>query len=82
MYGYIFISGARIRRTKIKELAISANQSAKNTLKGVVGLSQKLMNTSTGLSGVNATLREARQFLQDSSVTSMSGYPYRKVGIM
>ncbi|XP_054980794.1 laminin subunit alpha-1 [Sorex araneus] len=63
--------GARTRGSKVRELATSANRSAKNTLKGVVGLSQKLLNTSTGLSGLNASLRVARQLLQDSSMTTL-----------
>lgn len=72
MLVYKFISGIRDKGTKIKKLAISANQSAVSTLKNVVGLSQKLLNTSTGLSRVNATLRETNKLLQDSSMTSMS----------
>ncbi|EPQ08178.1 Laminin subunit alpha-1 [Myotis brandtii] len=63
--------GVRDKRTKIKELAISANQSAASTLKNVVGLSQKLLNTSTDLSKVNATLQEANELLRDSSMTSL-----------
>lgn len=70
---YEFISGVRDRGTEIKELAISANQSAVSTLKNVVGWSQKLLNTSNDLSRVNATLRETDKLLQDSSMTSMSG---------
>ncbi|XP_077756139.1 laminin subunit alpha-1 [Canis aureus] len=63
--------GVRDKGTRIKELAISVNQSAANTLKNVVGLSQKLLNTSTDLSRVNATLQETNQLLQDSSMTTL-----------
>nr|XP_035961897.1 laminin subunit alpha-1 isoform X1 [Halichoerus grypus] len=63
--------GARDRGTKVKELATSANQSVASTLKNVVGLSQKLLNTSTDLSRVNATLRETNRLLQDSSMTAL-----------
>lgn len=76
MLAYEFISGVRDKGTKIKELAISANQSAASTLKNVVGLSQKLLNTSTDLSKVNATLQEANELLRDSSVTSTSRSPF------
>nr|KAF6422583.1 laminin subunit alpha 1 [Rousettus aegyptiacus] len=68
--------GARDKGTKIKELAITANQSAASTLKNVVGLSQKLLNTSMELSRVNATLRETNKLLQDSSTISMSWSPF------
>ncbi|XP_006761995.1 PREDICTED: laminin subunit alpha-1 [Myotis davidii] len=63
--------GVRDKGTKIQELATSANQSAASTLKNVVGLSQKLLNTSTDLSKVNATLQEANELLRDSSMTSL-----------
>nr|XP_036864248.1 laminin subunit alpha-1 isoform X1 [Manis javanica] len=63
--------GVRDRGTEIKELAISANQSAVSTLKNVVGWSQKLLNTSNDLSRVNATLRETDKLLQDSSMTTL-----------
>ncbi|XP_036274949.1 laminin subunit alpha-1 [Pipistrellus kuhlii] len=63
--------GVRDKGTKIKGLAESANQSAVSTLKSVVGLSQKLLNTSTNLSKVNATLQEANDLLRDSSMTSL-----------
>lgn len=76
MLAYEFISGVRDKGTKIKGLAISANQSAVSTLKNVVGLSQKLLNTSTDLSKVNATLQEANELLRDSSMTSMSQSPF------
>lgn len=76
MLAYEFISGVRNKGTKIKELAVSANQSAASTLKNVVGLSQKLLNTSTGLSKVNATLQEASELLWDSSMASMSRSPF------
>ncbi|XP_006164208.1 laminin subunit alpha-1 [Tupaia chinensis] len=54
-----------------KELATSANQNAVSTLKAVMGLSQKLLNTSTGLSRVNATLLETNKLLQDSTMTTL-----------
>ncbi|XP_024619438.1 laminin subunit alpha-1 [Neophocaena asiaeorientalis asiaeorientalis] len=63
--------GVRDKGAKIKELATSANQSAMSTLKNVVGLGQKLLNTSTDLSRVNATLRETEELLRDSSVTTL-----------
>ncbi|CAK6447793.1 unnamed protein product [Pipistrellus nathusii] len=63
--------GVRDKGTKIKGLAESANQSAASTLKSVVGLSQKLLNTSTDLTKVNATLQEANDLLRDSSMTSL-----------
>lgn len=72
MLVYQFISGVRDKGTKIKELALSANQSAASTLKNVVGLSQKLLNTSMDVSRVNATFQETNQLLWDSSMTSMS----------
>ncbi|XP_039701762.1 laminin subunit alpha-1 isoform X1 [Pteropus medius] len=72
--------GARDKGTKIKELATSANQSAAGTLKNVVGLSQKLLNTSTDLSRVNATLRETNKLLQDSSmITILAGRKVKDV---
>ncbi|XP_045637894.1 laminin subunit alpha-1 isoform X1 [Ursus americanus] len=61
----------RDKGTKVKELATAANQSAASTLKDVVGLSQKLLNTSTDLSRVNATLQETNKLLQDSSMTTL-----------
>lgn len=76
MLAYEFISGVRDKGTKIKGLAESANQSAASTLKSVVGLSQKLLNTSTDLTKVNATLQEANDLLRDSSMTSMSQSPF------
>lgn len=76
MLAHEFISGIRDSGTRIKELALSANQSAESTLKNVVGLSQKLLNTSTDVSKVNATLREANELLRDSSMTSMSMSPF------
>lgn len=51
---------------------MSANQSATSTLKNVMGLSQKLLNTSTDLSRVNATLQETDELLRDSSMTNRS----------
>ncbi|XP_031295017.2 laminin subunit alpha-1 isoform X1 [Camelus dromedarius] len=63
--------GIRDKGTKIKELAASANQSATSTLQNIAGLSQKLLNTSTDLSRVNATLRETDDLLRDSSVTTL-----------
>ncbi|XP_032166436.1 laminin subunit alpha-1 [Mustela erminea] len=63
--------GIQGKGTKVKELAASANQSAASTLKDVVGLSQKLLNTSTDLSRVDATLRETNRLLQDSSMTTL-----------
>ena len=54
---------------------MSANQSATSTLKNVMGLSQKLLNTSTDLSRVNATLQETDELLRDSSMTSRSWSP-------
>ncbi|XP_044239068.3 laminin subunit alpha-1 isoform X2 [Ursus arctos] len=63
--------GVRDKGTKVKELATAANQSAASTLKDVVGLSQKLLNTSTDLSRVNATLQETNKLLQDSSMTTL-----------
>ncbi|XP_066103211.1 laminin subunit alpha-1 [Saccopteryx bilineata] len=63
--------GISNKGTKIKELAISVNRSAVSTLKNVVGFSQKLLNTSTDLSRVNATLRETNELLRDSSMTSL-----------
>lgn len=74
---YKFIAGVRDKGTKIKEVALSANQSAASTLKNVVGLSQKLLNTSTDLSRVNATFRETNELLWDSSMTSMSRSPFQ-----
>nr|KAF6422581.1 laminin subunit alpha 1 [Rousettus aegyptiacus] len=72
--------GARDKGTKIKELAITANQSAASTLKNVVGLSQKLLNTSMELSRVNATLRETNKLLQDSStITILAGRKVKDV---
>ncbi|KAB1258488.1 Laminin subunit alpha-1 [Camelus dromedarius] len=68
--------GIRDKGTKIKELAASANQSATSTLQNIAGLSQKLLNTSTDLSRVNATLRETDDLLRDSSVTSRSWSPF------
>ena len=75
MLAYKFISGVRDKGAKIKELATSANQSTMSTLKNVVGLGQKLLNTSSDLSRVNATLRETDKLLRDSSVTSRSWSP-------
>ncbi|KAB0405420.1 hypothetical protein E2I00_018925, partial [Balaenoptera physalus] len=63
--------GVRDKGAKIKELATSANQSAMSTLKNVMGLGQKLLNTSSDLSRVNATLRETDKLLRDSSVTTL-----------
>ncbi|XP_026264666.2 laminin subunit alpha-1 [Urocitellus parryii] len=63
--------GVRVKGTKTKELAMSANQSALSTLKDVMGLSQKLFNTSTGLSRMNTTLQETNELLQDSTVTTL-----------
>ncbi|XP_062932695.1 laminin subunit alpha-1 [Cynocephalus volans] len=63
--------GVTDKGAKIKELATSANRSAVNTLKDVVGLSQKLLSTSTGLSRVNATLRETNELLRDSTMTTL-----------
>lgn len=76
MLAYKFISGVRGKGTKVKELATAANQSAASTLKDVVGLSQKLLNTSADLSRVNATLQETNKLLQYSSMTSMSWSPF------
>nr|XP_051707390.1 laminin subunit alpha-1 isoform X1 [Oryctolagus cuniculus] len=61
----------RDKGTKTKELASSANQTAVSTLKDVVGLSQKVFNTSTDLSRVNATLQETHELLRDSTVTTL-----------
>ncbi|KAI4555165.1 hypothetical protein MJT46_015551 [Ovis ammon polii x Ovis aries] len=63
--------GVRDRGAKVKGLAMSANQSATSTLKNVMGLSQKLLNTSTDLSRVNATLQETDELLRDSSMTTL-----------
>uniref|UniRef100_A0A671ETU2 Basement membrane-specific heparan sulfate proteoglycan core protein n=1 Tax=Rhinolophus ferrumequinum TaxID=59479 RepID=A0A671ETU2_RHIFE len=63
--------GVRDKGAKIKELAISTNESSVSTLKNVVGLSQKLLNTSTDLSRVNATLRETNELLRDSTMTTL-----------
>ncbi|MBZ3888985.1 Laminin subunit alpha-1 [Sciurus carolinensis] len=63
--------GMRDKGTKTKELALSANESAVRTLKDVVGLSQKLLNTSTGLSRMNTTLQEMNGLLRDSTVTTL-----------
>lgn len=73
---HLNLSGIRGKGTKVKELAASANQSTASTLKDVVGLSQKLLNTSTDLSRVDATLRETNRLLQDSSMTSTSWFPF------
>nr|XP_020733720.1 laminin subunit alpha-1 [Odocoileus virginianus texanus] len=63
--------GVRDRGAVVKDLAMSANQSATSTLKNVMGLSQKLVNTSTDLSRVNATLQETDKLLRDSSMTTL-----------
>uniref|UniRef100_A0A8C9AUH6 Laminin subunit alpha-2 n=1 Tax=Prolemur simus TaxID=1328070 RepID=A0A8C9AUH6_PROSS len=63
--------GVGDKGARTKELAASANQSAASTLRAVVGLSQKLLNTSTGLARVNATLRETNELLRDSTVTTL-----------
>ncbi|KAM5218754.1 laminin subunit alpha-1 isoform 1-T1 [Hipposideros larvatus] len=63
--------GVRDKGTKIKELAISANESAVSTLNNVVGLSQKLLNTSTDLSRVQAMFQETNELLRDSSMTTL-----------
>ncbi|XP_036906226.1 laminin subunit alpha-1 isoform X2 [Sturnira hondurensis] len=63
--------GVRNKGAKITEVAMSANQGAVNTLKNVVGLGQKLLNTSTDLSRVNATFQETNKLLWDSSMTSL-----------
>uniref|UniRef100_A0A4W2BS50 Basement membrane-specific heparan sulfate proteoglycan core protein n=1 Tax=Bos indicus x Bos taurus TaxID=30522 RepID=A0A4W2BS50_BOBOX len=63
--------GVRDRGAKVTDLAMSANQSATSTLKNVMGLSQKLLNTSTDLSRVNATLQETDELLRDSSMTTL-----------
>ncbi|XP_006868776.1 PREDICTED: laminin subunit alpha-1 [Chrysochloris asiatica] len=63
--------GVRNQETNTKELAASANQSAANTLRDVVALSQKLLNTSTVLSRVNSTLRETNGLMRDSSETTL-----------
>ncbi|XP_007947206.1 laminin subunit alpha-1 [Orycteropus afer afer] len=63
--------GVRNKERNTKELATSANQSAASTLKNVVGLSQKLLNTSTTLSRVNATLRETKGLMHDSSEATL-----------
>jgi hypothetical protein len=72
MLVYTFILGGRDKKSKTKELAMSANQSAVRTLRDVVGLSQKLFNTSADLSRMNATLRETHELLRDSTATSTS----------
>ena len=53
----------------LADLAMSANQSATSTLKNVMGLSQKLLNTSTDLSRVNATLCAVGPKERSSDVT-------------
>uniref|UniRef100_A0A8D1QRG4 Basement membrane-specific heparan sulfate proteoglycan core protein n=1 Tax=Sus scrofa TaxID=9823 RepID=A0A8D1QRG4_PIG len=63
--------GVSDRGTRIQELAASANQSATSTFRNVLGLSQKLRNTSSDLSRVNATLQETDQLLRDSSMTTL-----------
>ncbi|XP_039074653.1 laminin subunit alpha-1 isoform X2 [Hyaena hyaena] len=63
--------GVKDKGTKIKELATSANWSAASTLKNTVGLRKELLNTSTSLSKVNATLQETNKLLQDSSMTTL-----------
>ncbi|XP_058532986.1 laminin subunit alpha-1 isoform X2 [Ochotona princeps] len=64
-------AGVRDKGSKTKELATSANQTAMSTLKDVVGLSQKVFNTSTGLSRMNATLQETHDLLRDSTMTTL-----------
>ncbi|XP_058412658.1 laminin subunit alpha-1 isoform X1 [Diceros bicornis minor] len=63
--------GVKDKGTKIKELATSANHRAASALKNVVGWSQKLLNTSTDLSRVNATLQETDRLLRDSSMNTL-----------
>ncbi|XP_060056690.1 laminin subunit alpha-1 [Erinaceus europaeus] len=63
--------GVTNRKIRSRELATSANQSAVSTLKTVVGLSQKLLNTSTDLHAVNSTLQKTNLLLQDSSITTL-----------
>ena len=71
-------AGVSDRGARIQELAASANQSATSTFRNVLGLSQKLRNTSSDLSRVNATLQETDQLLRDSSMTSTWRSPPRQ----
>uniref|UniRef100_A0A8C5LLU5 Laminin subunit alpha-1 n=1 Tax=Jaculus jaculus TaxID=51337 RepID=A0A8C5LLU5_JACJA len=63
--------GLKSKGNKTKELAASANQSATRTLRNVMGLSQRVFNTSEDLARVNATLEETNELLQNSTMTTL-----------
>ncbi|XP_004635889.1 laminin subunit alpha-1 [Octodon degus] len=64
-------TGVRDQASRTKGLAESASHSAARAVQKVVGLSQKLFDTSAGLAGVNATLQETQGLLHDSTVTTL-----------
>ncbi|NXY84481.1 LAMA1 protein, partial [Alcedo cyanopectus] len=60
-------NGAKKYLLELKELAVAANTSAAVGLTHLGDFSQKLLNTSSALSQVNATLRKTSELLSDSS---------------
>ncbi|XP_055466158.1 laminin subunit alpha-1 [Psammomys obesus] len=63
--------GMREKGRKARELAAAANESAARTLENVLGWSLKVLNTSEGLSRVNATAQETKHLLHNSTVATL-----------